>query len=464
MVKLLRPDKNDLEVLLGDPKKAILSMFVPFFIAFAVVEANQFVDTFWVSGLGNVAAEAVSTVVPIYGLMMCVGMGISVGATTTISYALGQGRKDDAARLMSNSIILGFILAVISSVLIFLLYDIIIDFMGAGSIRKEGWDYLLPFVILSPGLLINSIVGGTLRGEGAARRSTIVQISGALINIVLDPILIYGAGMGLAGAGLSTALASLFAACIGLSWYVRGKTAVRPTVNNIRIYRDASEEVLGVGGPKSVQMMISNMTDLIQRVFLIVAGGTSAAMFYNYTWRYMGLVTLPTRALDSAMIPVCSASYGQKDLAKMKAGYMYVLKLVVIISLVGLALLFIFAEPLLSIMTTDESMRELFDMMVWTLRAGVFALPFSAIMGIQSSMLQAMKKAKIPMIFYLLWGVVKLGLYALCAYGTVGIDPFEGIIYSMTVVHILGAIGLTILERREFAKLEKKVAEAATEA
>lgn len=460
MVKFLRPDKTDLEVLLGDPKKAILSMFLPFFIAFAVVEVNQFVDTYWVSGLGNVAAEAVSTVVPIYGLIMCVGVGISVGATTTVSFALGQGRPADASKLAFNSWILAIIFGLIAMVAIIFGYDLIIDFMGADNIRSEGWSYILPYAILAPALLLNSIIGGTLRGEGAARRSTIVQISAALINIALDPILIYGLNLGVMGAGLATALSALFAALIGLSWYVRGMTTIRINKESLRFDRHSTEEVLGIGGPKSVQMFISNLTDIIQRVFLIMAGGTSAAMFYNYTWRYIGFVTLPTRAYDSAMIPVCSASYGQSDLQKMRTGYMYVMKMVLIISIVGALLLFVFAEPFLSIMTQDESMKDYLEPLVWTLRVGVFLIPFSALMGIESSMLQAMKKAKIPMYFYFLWAAVKLGLYALAAYGLMfGIDPYEGIIYSMVAVHIFGGLSLLFLERREFSKLVKKVEE-----
>ena len=460
MVRFLRPDKNDLEVMLGDPKKAILSMFLPFFIAFAVVEVNQFVDTYWVSGLGNVAAEAVSTVVPIYGLIMCVGVGISVGATTTVSFALGQGRHTDASKLAVNSWILAAVLGIIAGIIIFLTYDLIIDFLNADNIRSEGWKYILPYAILAPALLLNSIVGGTLRGEGAARRSTIVQISAALINIALDPLLIYGLDMGVMGAGLATALSALFAAAIGLSWYFRGMTTIRIDRETFRFDRRSTNEVLGIGGPKTVQNFISNLTDIIQRVFLIMAGGTSAAMFYNYTWRYIGFVTLPTRALDSAMIPVCSASYGQSDLQKMRAGYMYVMKLVVIISVIGALLLFVFAEPFLSIMTQDESMKDYLEPLVWTLRVGVFLIPFSALMGIESSMLQAMKKAKIPMYFYFLWAVVKLGLYALAAYNLMfGIDPYDGIIYSMVAVHIFGGLSLLYLERREFRKLVRRVEE-----
>ena len=105
-------------------------------------------------------------------------------------------------------------------------------------------------------------------------------------------------------------------------------------------------------------------------------------------------------------------------------------------------------------------MKDYLEPLVWTLRVGVFLIPFSALMGIESSMLQAMKKAKIPMYFYFLWAFVKLGLYALAAYNLMfGIDPYDGIIYSMVAVHIFGGLSLLYLERREFRKLVRRVEE-----
>ena len=140
--------ETELDRLLGEPKRAIRGMVVPIFIALLVVELNQFVDTFWVSGLGATDAEAVSVVTPLYGLMMCAGLGISVAATATISFRLGEGRE--AGDLVANSIILGIIFAVISSVLITLFFDVAIDIMGAGGVRGPGWEYMIPFVLSRP--------------------------------------------------------------------------------------------------------------------------------------------------------------------------------------------------------------------------------------------------------------------------------------------------------------------------
>ena len=445
---------ENLKTLLGEPKKAIKSMVLAFFIAMAVVEINQFVDTFWVSGLGAVSSSAVATAGPIYGLMMCAGLGIGVGATATIAFRLGKGDFAEANRLAANSLLLGIVCAIASSILVLVFARPLILIMGAESLVDECLLYILPFILLSPFLLCNSILGGILRAEGAARKSTIVQMSAAILNMIIDPILIYGLGLGVLGAGLSTALSAGIALVIGLSWYAKGRMTVKLTRTSFRGDREMSREVMGVGGPKTVQALVSNTTDLIQRVFLIVAGGTNAVMFYNYSWRYIALVNLPGRAYDHAMVPVCAAAYGQKDLAKMREGFLYTAKWVLFFSVIFAAVLFVFSEPLISILTYEDSMRVLRPEFVWTLRVSTLLIPFSALMGICSSMLQALKKSKISMYYYFLWGFVKLAMYAVAAYVY---HSFEYIIYCMVIVHVFGGICLMYLAHSEYTKIALSV-------
>ncbi len=126
-------------------------------------------------------------------------------------------------------------------------------------------------------------------------------------------------------------------------------------------------------------------------------------------------------------------------------------------AIIAAAMLFIFAEPLMSLLTYEESMHQLLPKFVWTLRVAVFLIPFSALMGIGSSMLQSMKKAKIPMYFYMLWGFLKLGTYAIAAYGYLGVDPFEGIIYCMVGVHVFGGACLMLMAWHEFNKIRAAI-------
>ena len=450
--------EKDLEILLGEPKRAIRSMAWAFLFAMAVIEVNQFVDTFWVSGLGTASSSAVATVVPIYGLMMCAGLGIGVGATTSIAFRLGSREHDAANSLSANSLILGLILAIISSVIVAILAKPVIILMGAEDVVTESIEYLVPYILFSPALLCSSILGAVLRAEGAARKSTLLQISAAVFNMILDPLFIYGLGLGVLGAGLSTAVSALLSLFLGFYWYASGRTIVKLGRSSFRADRQAMREVLGVGAPKTVQSLISNFTDLVQRVFLIVAGGTNAVILYNFTWRYIGLVNLPGRACDSAMVPVCSAAFGQHDLAKMRTAYYYTMKIVVGVGAVASVLLFVLAEPLITVLTLEDTMSALRPEFVWTLRVSVLLIPFSALMGIGSSMLQSLKKAKIPMNYYMLWGFLKLGMYAVAAYG---LGSYEWIIYSMVIVHVFGGICLIYLADREFSKAEKRLASAA---
>ena len=444
---------RDLEKLLGEPKAAIRSMVLAIFLALAVVEVNQFVDTYWVSGLGSVSSSAVSTVSPIYGLIMCAGIGVSTGVTAAVAFHLGRGESEFSSRIAANSLTLGLILAIISSVLVWIFAEPLLDLMGADDVIDECMEYLMPFIYLSPLLLCSNIMGGMLRGEGAANKSTVVQASAAILNMIIDPILIYGLDMGVAGAGYATCISAGISLVIGLWWYAKGKTVVALTRDSFRPDKAAMKRSLDVGGPKSVERIISNFTDLIQRVFLIAAGGTNAVMYYNYAWRYIALIDLPGRSFENAMVPVCSAGYGQKDLEKMKTGFMYTIKLVVIITVVLSAFVVVAAEPLMALLTYEESMAALRDDFVWTLRVSAFLIPFSALMGVGASMLQSMNKAKLAMNFYFIWGVAKLIMYAICAYC---FGSYEGIIYSMVIIHVIGGALLMWMGFREFHRLEKE--------
>jgi Na+-driven multidrug efflux pump len=443
---------SDLRTLQGEPKKAIRSMFFAFIIAEAVVQVNQFVDTFWVSGLGTTSASAVATVSPVYSLMTAAGIGIALGATTTIAFRLGKGEKEAAGRLAGSAVALGILLAIIAAIITAVFLKPAIWLMGAEDVEDEAVQYMVPLIVMCPVLLSDAVLGGTLRGEGAARKSTAMQASAAVFNMVLDPLFIYALGLEVAGAGIATAAATLLSLSIGIYWYVSGRTAVRISRGSVlHPDRAAAKEVLGVGGPKTGQQLVSDLTDLLQRVFIIIAGGTSAVMLYNYPWRYMGLAQLPSHSLEKSMVPVCSAAYGQARTDKMRTAFSYAAKLSISASVVLAAAMFLLADPLMAVMTLEDSMREMRPDFVKALRICVLALPFSAMMGIGASFLQSMKKARVPMNFYIIWGLAKLALYAIaCQYS------IWAILWCMVAIHIAGGVCLMAIAVWEFRGLEAR--------
>ncbi len=454
---LLRRDEADLQVLLGEPKRAVRSMFIPFLVAFAIVEANQFVDTFWISGLGTSSAEAISASIPFYLLLMSVGVGVSVGATTTIAFRLGRSETVEASKLASNSLMLGIILSLISSIALFLLLGPAIGVLGLDSISDEIWNYMLPMIVMAVPIVSLTILGGVLRGEGAARKSTVIQISAAAFNMLLDPLMIYGLGLDILGAGLATGVSALVSLAIGLSWYARGKTVLRISMSGMRPDRPMMAEVLNVAGPRTANELIASAMTFIQRIFFVVAGGPAAVMIYNYPWRFISLFNLPGKAFENSLVPVGSAAYGQSDTDKMWAAYVYCLKIMIVVSLVAVVIIYVFAEPLMSIMTYESSMHEKLPELVWALRTAVFLLPFMSVRGLGASLLQSMKRAKVPMYFDLMSGSARMMLYALSAYGFLWMDPFEGIIYIMVVVYAFNGIAMSALAVWQFRKIRSRI-------
>ena len=428
--------KNDLDTMLGDPKKAILAMILPLTVSYLVTQVNLYVDTFWTSGLGADASSAISTIAPIYNIVSYAGVGLGIGASATIAYRLGQGDYRTSNNLAGNTLILGLFFSIAASVLVYFFTGPIIMAIGAENIYDECLEYVFPYVLMSWALILNGIVAGLLRSEGAARKSMIVLVVSAVFNMLLDPLLIYALDWNLFGAGMATSLSSLIAGGMGLAWYAADRMNIKLNREAFRPSMSSMKEVLAVGAPKTAETTITQAINMAQRVFFIVAAGTLGVMFYNIPWRYVALATVPISALGAAIIPICSASLGQRKPEKMDIAVRYSIKFTLIVSIAISAFIFIFADPLMDVFTYSESMAEQKGMLVWVTRMYCLLIPPYAFNMLGNSILQALKKSMLCTILVLAWGILKLACYAVASQYS-----FEAIIISFVILqYIIGGI------------------------
>ncbi len=438
---------RDTESMLGDPRKAILRMILPFLLSLIAVQANVFADTFWVSGLGMNAVSGMTTGLPMYILFTGIGIGISVGATATMAYRIGSGDLEGAGKLAGCALAIGAGLAAASSVAVFFLMDPLTDFMGADDVREEIRAYLTPMLLLSPPIILNSVFGGMLRGEGSASRSTAVQISGAALNMVLDPLLMYGAGMGLSGASLATGLSSMFGVALAVHWYVSGKTAVHVGRGSLRPSLAVAKELLAVAGPRTAEGIINNITILVQRIFIIMAGGTAGVALFNVPFKYVSLMQTPAEATGMSMVPVTAASFGGKDAGKMSESVRYSMRIAMAFSISLAAVLFLFAEPLMSVFMTDGSMLEWKDEFAWNARMYAIILPLYSLQTMGSSVLQAIKRSVRPMEIALIITGVRTVLF-----GIASAYDYRAITYALICSYVVSASLTQFFARRELRK------------
>lgn len=446
-------DKSDIETLLGEPKGAIKALAIPLLVSYLIVQVNLYVDTFWTSGLGSAASSAISTITPLYSIITAIGTSLGVGATSTIAFRLGKGDYEKASNMAGNALVLGLITGVLLSGIIYVLYDPLVNFMGADDVRSLSWDYVLPYLLMSWALISNSIVAALLRSEGAGKKSMIVLISSAVVNMSLDPLLIYVLDLGLFGAAMATTFSALFTAILGLCWYAGDKMAIKLNRDAFRVQWSSMKEVLSVGAPKATDSLINNVIILTQRMFIISIAGTVGVMWFNMPWRYVSLSSVPAEALTAAMIPVVAAAMGQRNASKMNFSMNYVAKTNFCIAAFFTVLVFIFADPLIGVFTRDPTMEENRDMLVWTLRMLSLCIIPSSFTHYFSSTLQAMKCAIKSTKVMLFWGVVKLTLIAIASQFS-----FECIIYALVASHYIsctcmGYMSLSMRRKRaaEFA-------------
>lgn len=431
---------NDLETMLGEPKHAIRSLALALSLSLVIVQLNIFIDSFWTTGLGDTAMMAVSTMNPVYYLVTSLGIGLGVGVSSTIAFHLGKGDNERTSLLASNALITGLLSSIAVSVIVYFSLGPIVSFIGADDILDECVDYALPFALLASALILNGIVTGLLRSEGSRAKSIILLLISAGLNIILDPILMYDMGLGVAGAGWATCLGALISTLLGLYWYASDRMVVKLNRKSLRFDRSAALEVWGVGGPRSAEAVITGITNIIQRVFFVAVAGTAGILLYNLPWRYITLILVVAEALGSAMIPVCSAAAGQNNSPKMFLGMKYTAFLSVVISSAIALLVAIFAEPLMDIFMNDPSMEQHKDELVWVLRMFCIFVPFDGLRKIGSCILQVVRKSRVSTRAMLVWAFVKLGVYWVCS-----MYSFDTLICGAVAVYIFGGVFLMAL-------------------
>ena len=189
--------EGNVSVLLGDPRGAIRSMAVPLFIALVVTEVNTLADRSWCSGLGQEALAAVALCSPLYLVITGLGTGMGVGGAATVSRRIGSGEIDRARVSAIQTLLFSLVFGAILAPILVLTCEDLLVLVGSGDVTQQSYDYMVWLAAGTPVLVLNGAVAGLLRGEGAARASTVMMAILAVTNIVLDPVMVATSGANL---------------------------------------------------------------------------------------------------------------------------------------------------------------------------------------------------------------------------------------------------------------------------
>lgn len=333
-------------------KKLMLSMGIPMIISMVLQAVYNIVDSAFVSNMpngGEDALNALTLAFPLQILMVAVGIGTGVGANVLVAQSLGAGDSKRADKAAGNAAFLGFVIYIV-----FLLFGIIGAEIYINSqtknpvIAEMGTDYLRICCVFSFGMSMFAVYEKLLQVTGHSVCSTIAQISGAVTNIVLDPILIYGClgcpEMGVKGAAYATVIGQIVSFVVALAFHLKVNKVISNKLHNFKPSAKIIGQIYPIGLPAIIsQALISVMTYGLN----LILGSISEAMVtaYGLYYKIQQFLLFAAFGMRDAIMPITAFSFGMCDKKRIRDCVKYGQLYTGVIMLVGFIALEIFAVP-----------------------------------------------------------------------------------------------------------------------
>ncbi len=332
--------------------RLMLGMGIPMIVSMMLQAVYNIVDSAFVSNMaqgGEQALNALTLVFPVQMLMVAVAIGTGVGMNALMSRSLGQGNRELAGKAAGNAMFLAAVIYVV-----FLLFGIFGTGAYVGSqtknaeIAQMAGDYIRICCTLSFGIIFFSVFEKTLQASGRSLYSTIAQVAGAVTNIVLDPVMIYGLlgvpEMGIVGAALATVIGQVVSCVLAVIFHFR---LIKEIDNGWR-YIKPSGTVIGkiysIGLPAIIaQALMSVMTYGLNLILVEVS--ESAVTAYGLYYKIQQFILFAAFGLRDAITPIVSFAYGMGSSQRVKQGIKYGMMYTLIIMAAGIVLLELLAEP-----------------------------------------------------------------------------------------------------------------------
>ena len=354
---MLGNDSTDsVDLMLENPKKALISMSIPLVISLIITSFYNLIDAAWVSGLGADALAGVGFFTPIFMILIGFGNGLGSGAAFALSKYLGEDNKIKANNASFHSILIDIVISVLITVMLLIFLNPILNAMGAGQTIGYATDYGVVIIVGSIFIILSNALYGIFRGEGDTTRPMYAMVASAILNMILDPIFIYTLNLGVRGAAIATIISSIFVILILLYWfYIKKDTYLKPYFSNFHFKRDITADIVKVGIPASIQLLNNAFFAAVFSALLAFVDSTDSVAVYSTGWRIVTIGTTPILAIGTALISVIAANYGARNYENIKAAHRYAMNVSILIAFIVAILTNVFAGEIASVFASSGS-------------------------------------------------------------------------------------------------------------
>lgn len=343
--------------------RLIIKYSVPAILAMMVTSLYNTVDRAFIGSMKDVGALAISglgVTMPILTILGAFCVGLAVGGSTNIAIKLGEGNKEEAEKALGNTIAIELLVGIVMmSISIFFLEDILYIFGASNDTIKYSMDYISVIMYGTwfnlPGFAMNSAI----RADGNPKFASKMMIIACLFNLILDPIFIFGFGMGIKGAALGTVICQLVICLWSGYYFTFGKSNLKLKLKNIKIESKIIKGILVIALTPFCMELASGFIHLITNKVLKVYGGDLAIGAMTAITSINLLFLMPVYGISQGMQTIIAYNYGAKQFERAKKALLIGIVAATIVLSFGIFAILLFPKLFIGIFTKDAILTDL---------------------------------------------------------------------------------------------------------
>ena len=370
--------------------KLLFNMALPLVLSMLVQALYNVVDSVYVAGYSQNAVTALSLAFPIQNLQIGFATGAAVGMNSLLSKSLGEGDRERANRAAGNGIFLTLLFVVLFMLFGFFGADAYYNMQNiSAETAKAGTDYTSICCIYTAGIFIGILGERLLQASGKTIYTMFTQGTGALLNILLDPLFIYGfeplgiPEMGAAGAAVATVIGQWVGAVMAIIFNLTKNTDVQFGLKYLRPDKEIMGKILAVGVPSIIMMAIGSVMNFgMNQIFLGFEGvGETASGVFGIYFKLQSFFFMPLFGINNAAISILAFNYGARQPKRITGTLKRTVGTAMVIMLLGLAVFQIFPDVLMGFFSTsaDAADGEFVQLGISALRIISLMFPLAAV-------------------------------------------------------------------------------------
>jgi len=376
--------------------KLLFKLSTPVIIGMLVQALYNVVDTFFVGqAYGTESVQAIgglSIAFPIQMIIMAFGVVLGTGGSSIISRALGAKELVKAERTLGNVFSLSLILSILIAVPCLLFLDLILGIFGATpGIMPYAVEYLEYIILGAIFFVFGVAVQNIVRAEGNARLAMNAMLIGAGLNIILDPILMFGFGMGVQGAATATVLSQAVSSVWLLQYCLKGKGAVHFKSRYMKLDLKIVKEIGSIGVGSFVMQVSASVMMIFVYNALATYGGDVAIAVFGTIIKVNSFIFLPLLGMAFGLQPIVGYNYGAKQFGRIAEAVKLTLMATMTFGTLGLIMIYLFTGQILGLFSADP---QYLDVGKHAIRIMLLGMPLIGLNVVSMTVFQALGKAR----------------------------------------------------------------------